>query len=565
MADIITLKDKDNTILYPQTVATAVYDSDGTSQDVFNASTVKMKENTQFIERDYTAIEDTDRIEFLSDDGGKVYASVDKNGVHGVNLNGISAEDMYDLDEEVKFTSDDRSETYASIGDYGVKAKNLLVLRNGNYENVKSTNKEYIAFDGVFLSNPVAYHGKSSYSLYYNISNGKFFKNVGGASTEVPARTDAIYVDRNGIEYMYKDVLRAINAPEQYKHIEDNEMPDLTSMVSSFAINDRWSVPANVYSLFDTLLGTDNKTDITSILDIEYPAYANGVSADNTDYYVSGNDTHETPAYKVYLYHIGKHAAALPSGRKMFIYGGEHGNERLAIYDTYVLAYNLIHSTHPFYSYIRNNFDVYILPMLSVYSVYHNIRVNANGVNINRNYPAPGWSEGGQGTQDYTGPTAGSEFETQVIMGLMDYLKPHITLDHHNYSALSRQFYCESLDNDICQSMGKALVGTSNAFIANYPSYFGTNPQLFAEVFYNYGYYVGPGKFTCWADNNGYTLSLVVEAGECVNYLNGEVSPNASRETYSHVVFELAEYTLRSTIGNVIELFTKYKFTSLNY
>ena len=469
----------------------------------------------------------------------------------------IEGEQTFEKDDTIDIKDDSERETYVSFGPFGVRAKGIGVRdKDGNYYEIPAPT--IIKFDGIFIAMP-SFFANPSWNLYFNILDGKFYKNNNGTSEEVPARRDVYYEDNAGRRYVYRDTLRLAEPLSYYSHFEDNEMPDLSSICEDFLIEDRWSIPSNIYSLFDALLGTSEKHDAVDLAGLTYPEYANGISADNVTYYVADNDTHETPSYKIYIYKIPKNTATMPSGRKIFLFSGEHGNERLAIYDLYVLAYNLINSTNGFYAYIRANFDVYIMPMLCVYSVYHALRPNANRVNINRNYPTQGWTETGAGTDDYTGPSAGSEFETQLVMALMQDIMPDIVIDHHNYSVANFQFYCESLNTDITNAMAKSAIGVASAFSKNYPEYFGTKNKIFSYSLTSYAYGGGTGHFQLWAETNGFPLSMIAETGECVNYIAGELSPNYNREHYTRVVFELAEYTLRSMLGNIMEVFTKSK------
>ena len=62
------------------------------------------------------------------------------------------------------------------------------------------------------------------------------------------------------------------------------------------------------------------------------------------------------------------------------------------------------------------------------------------GVDINRNYPFK-WgscdgSSGSTGAQDYRGPSAGSEPETQALMSLVTTVKPAFDISYHSYSEL---------------------------------------------------------------------------------------------------------------------------------
>lgn len=96
-----------------------------------------------------------------------------------------------------------------------------------------------------------------------------------------------------------------------------------------------------------------------------------------------------------------------------------------------------------------DNNEIWILPMLNVDGNNYmwtkdnmwrkNVR-NRHGVDINRNYPYA-WNscDGSSGysfAQDYRGPSAGSEPETQTLMNLVKKSRPVFNISFHSYSEL---------------------------------------------------------------------------------------------------------------------------------
>ncbi|GDX32892.1 murein peptide amidase A [Actinomycetes bacterium] len=57
-------------------------------------------------------------------------------------------------------------------------------------------------------------------------------------------------------------------------------------------------------------------------------------------------------------------------------------------------------------------------------------RVNALGVDLNRNFPQ-GWREQGRATARWSGPSAGSEIESLALMGFLDRIQPTAVLSFH--------------------------------------------------------------------------------------------------------------------------------------
>lgn len=96
-----------------------------------------------------------------------------------------------------------------------------------------------------------------------------------------------------------------------------------------------------------------------------------------------------------------------------------------------------------------NNFEIYVVPMFNVdgnNKVWHEDnmwRKNTRGrfgVDLNRNYPY-GWnscdgSSPYEMSQDYHGPSAGSEPETQALMKLVSEVRPVFDISFHSFSEL---------------------------------------------------------------------------------------------------------------------------------
>jgi hypothetical protein len=84
-----------------------------------------------------------------------------------------------------------------------------------------------------------------------------------------------------------------------------------------------------------------------------------------------------------------------------------------------------------------DDFYLKVVPQLNPYGYDHDFRHNANGVDLNRNFPY-GWEQYAGGDDvyqpwdfDYKGPAPASEPETQIVMRLMEEIKPVVLLDFH--------------------------------------------------------------------------------------------------------------------------------------
>jgi murein peptide amidase A len=81
---------------------------------------------------------------------------------------------------------------------------------------------------------------------------------------------------------------------------------------------------------------------------------------------------------------------------------------------------------------------VLIVPVLNPDGLHARTRMNANAVDLNRNYPTPDWQEENRDTVYYSGPDAASEPETRLVMQLIERYRPcKIITVHCPYKVLN--------------------------------------------------------------------------------------------------------------------------------
>lgn len=122
-------------------------------------------------------------------------------------------------------------------------------------------------------------------------------------------------------------------------------------------------------------------------------------------------------------------AVPLADREVVMIDGGTHSNEYSGVYFVLAVAQYLIegYGEDEFATWVVENRHTWILPMLNPDGSNLMGRLNANLVNVNRNYPVL-W--GGDGTDmllNNPGPAAASEAETRLSMQWMETIKP----DYH--------------------------------------------------------------------------------------------------------------------------------------
>lgn len=366
------------------------------------------------------------------------------------------------------------------------------------------------------------------------------------------------------IEKMGEDVDKMKGQlPPLVKFDIDHNMRDVSALMEKVDYSTsekRKTILEQVYSLFDALVSAYpkfvTKSDVAETLGLSYPTYANGVSGSNT--YA------DTPAYKTYMYKFSYTNAYLGNSnynkkKKLLITSGVHGNEIAAPFNTYLFAKQLCDGFTEDANFfkIRSAFDIYIIPCVNGYGMYHATRGNANKVNINRNFPVKRWKVGGADTMDsangcnYTGASAGSEFETQLITGITASIVPDMAIDHHNYGGEQNwQFYTDVNEQRFLRLAYQSLADCSFAFKKNYPQYFGTD---FAMVVNKSGTAPGvllstdSGTLSRWWYEYGIPFDATIEISHSINFKNG-VYTSAEEQYLNADVFSVGEYTLRSQL-----------------
>ncbi len=124
-----------------------------------------------------------------------------------------------------------------------------------------------------------------------------------------------------------------------------------------------------------------------------------------------------------------------PKGKILFI-GGIHGDEYAAISLTYLWLKSLLNSQD------QVQYQWLFLPIANPDGLMHApaTRTNANGVDLNRNFATPDWSELAlyswknhykKAKRRYPGPYAASEIETRWIQGIIRRYQPDAIISVH--------------------------------------------------------------------------------------------------------------------------------------
>lgn len=345
---------------------------------------------------------------------------------------------------------------------------------------------------------------------------------------------------------------------------------DVSAVRGEDGFTGRQKLMEQVYSKLDELAENYpsylSKEDAYSLVGVEYPIYAklNGVGS---------GVFKATPTYKTWLYKLSYdnkdlgnvYVGGLNKKVKILLIGGTHGEERMQMLNIYYLVKSMLEISDIELWKLFSAFDFYIIPCLCGYGCYHSLRTNFDwgdnkgGVNINRNFPYNGWSVKDIGTYDYSGDSAGSESETKLIMKLIEYIKPEIVLDLHNYgSSQNYQFYFACNDANGQRLAYQSLVDLSLIVKRDLPQYFGIAPTIING---NISRSATSGSLAHYASFcKGVLFSATIEVSESINYINGEYNTGLPIDEYGADTMKVAEYTLR----NMLIRISRYVLNKLN-
>ena len=122
---------------------------------------------------------------------------------------------------------------------------------------------------------------------------------------------------------------------------------------------------------------------------------------------------------------------------KVLICTGTHP-EYISMWDCYQMMRLICEKwkTDDNLSAMRWDVEFYIIPCAGPSGITSGARTNANGVDLNRNMPTWNWKvQGAMGDNTYSGASANSEYESQLLCKMIDDIKPNIFIDHHNYAS----------------------------------------------------------------------------------------------------------------------------------
>ncbi len=174
-------------------------------------------------------------------------------------------------------------------------------------------------------------------------------------------------------------------------------------------------------------------------------------------------------------------------GPVVLIFAAKHGDEPESQYVAQCLIDYLLTNEQ-----LYRDRRVAIIPTTNPDGVLLNTRVNANHVDLNRNFPASNYKKTRRVNKFWGGLEAGSEPETQAIMLAVNALKPRVILSIHVAIKESVPF---CMDPDTLSAMKLAKIMSKHN---GYP--------VIEDMGYN-----TPGSFGTWAGKDRDILTITLE------------------------------------------------------
>jgi murein peptide amidase A len=132
-------------------------------------------------------------------------------------------------------------------------------------------------------------------------------------------------------------------------------------------------------------------------------------------------------------------------------------------------------------------------------------KLNANGVNLNLNFPTSDWQEyGPEGT--YAGPEPFSEIESQVIKQVVEMYNPEVMISYHAMGAL-----VTPENNDASVALGNWYIGKTGYEYYDGWDYPGTVTKWFSETYQKPALTVEITKYleSDWEKNKDALMDLI--------------------------------------------------------
>lgn len=331
-------------------------------------------------------------------------------------------------------------------------------------------------------------------AYFYDINKQPLWAyTTGVAGTKVKHVISKELIEANASSAAYVRATGSVSTPVEISFATFNDVYNDLSVVAKTAstpktiipeFGNRWT-PSNTIPTWEGQVLTHIYNDLISRINIAINNTPEFVNATITE--IGKDATNVFPIYKIEIKRI---AQDFVSGalKKVIIVSGLHGSEYSHPLTTATFIEMLLSDTDDkIITALRDNFHFIIVPSANPWGYNNAIRSNANGVNLNRNFPA-GWRAQGTPSDfgDYSGTSPMSEPESQAINSVIQEHKDfYIAIDGHGYSGFEDnpflQFWTETYDNAYQDSFSNTAMFLTRYAMKNY-SLFEENDKIIGKV-----------------------------------------------------------------------------------
>jgi len=121
------------------------------------------------------------------------------------------------------------------------------------------------------------------------------------------------------------------------------------------------------------------------------------------------------------------------------VLGGVHGDEPKSV----TLASNLVRLLKTDAPAAAEQISWYVIPVVNPDGYELRKRRNANGVDLNRNFPTENWEPGSKRSRMFGGAAPASEPETRAVMRVIEQQEPALIISIHS---IDRKRHCNNYD-----------------------------------------------------------------------------------------------------------------------
>lgn len=358
-------------------------------------------------------------------------------------------------------------------------------------------------------------------------------------------------------------VQSAINKATRYNSYFFPFLPkfDLSEIPATAYIPES-STLSDVYDRYDALLAS-------------YPNYITKIDCSDADSALGLTRPSELSGMPIYIYKFSPKLTRkerFDVRPRAFIITGLHSNEKMGIYTTYAIMKMICENWASLHDarILRTMAEIYVLPILNPWGFVNagspvgNVQIpgrqNYNGVNLNRNFPSENWTLTEVGV-NYSGPSAGSEYETKIAMYYAEQINPDFFLDVHtgNMNIYGAMGAIETMGDETVMGIAYAIAWECTTRLMIDDSSFGGTAD---QSLYDVGRFVATGEMAEWAYENVCELSYLTE--QCIEnkWENGILTPTTQSINTDTIFRENMQFTYNMILKCLFEAAIEKSFNS---